>query len=191
VAHNLLEVSVMVHVVVDMGNFGDFDDCYIAAQADIGHLTQVLEAGFDLPRGLGNGPAVHHTAGARAASVEEVAEVLVGLLKQSERWLDESSTPEPRSFTVVTYSAVLVEDLRPVWLDSAESARNKSIEECQRNTLGKVFDPVRARVCGRDARVSAVGITPDLGAAEGIAPLTQSVVVQCMSRLVSEDVHVN
>ena len=105
--------------------------------------------------------------------------------------MDQSSTLGPRSFAAVTYGAVLVEDLRPVWLDRAEPARNKSVKECQRNTLSKVFDPVRGRVRGRNASVSAIGVMPDLGAAEGIAPLTQSVVVQCMSRLVSEDVHVN
>lgn len=90
----------------------------------------------------------------------------------------------PHRFTVATHSAILIEDLRPVGLGRAEPARNKPIEECQRNALGKVLGPVRARVCGGDARVSAVGVTPDLGAAEGIASLAQSVVVQGMSRFV-------
>lgn len=77
-----------------------------------------------------------------------------------------------------------MEDGVPVGLDVSDAARDDLVVDADGPNLGKVLEPVGARVAGGGGRVLVVVALPLVGGAEGLLESGQGVPVQAVGNLV-------
>lgn len=95
-----------------------------------------------------------------------------------------SATRNNEVAEVALVRGVLVEDGVPVGLDVSDAARDDLVVDADGPNLGKVLEPVGARVAGGGGRVLVVVALPLVGGAEGLLESGQGVPVQAVGNLV-------